>query len=206
MLWPKTYIAWDLETTGLSPEKDKILEIGMMLVRDGIVVESKNWMLNHGIKVPANITQITGITQEMVDAGVNPKSAIDEFIGMFDAVGYANLTHNGFRFDIPFLLTALVRDSTFDYVEQGELKKLLYKNGMDSAVLYKARSLNLTQKEGESFPWFAKRVMDIKAFGVKYNVAHCCKDLQVDTEGATFHRALGDVDLTHKIFQKIISN
>lgn len=205
MSFPDEYVAWDLETSGLDAESDRILEIGAVHWKGEDIVAQKNWLLKHpGFVVPGKIEEITGITQAMIDEeGVDPKSAIDEFIQWFEPVEWHNLTHNGFRFDIPFLLNALVRESTFDYSEREVIKKEMYSKGRDSAVLYKARSLGLEQNDGEGFPVFARRVLDIKAYGVKYNVAHCCTQLKIDTSNMRMHRALGDVHLTNQIFKKL---
>ncbi len=199
------YVCWDLETSGLDSKNDRILEIGAVHWKGDEIVKQKNWMLKHpGLKVSETITEITGITQELIDAeGIEPKKAIDELLDLLASVQWKNLTHNGFRFDIPFLLEAMIRDSTFDYSEREEVKKLLYKNGYDSAALYKGQQLGMTMKEGEPFMHYAKRVLDTKAYGVRYNVAHCCKDLKVDTANMQMHRALGDVHLTNRIFQKM---
>lgn len=201
------YVCWDLETSGLDSQFNKILEIGAVHWKGEEIVRQKNWILKHrGVVISKTIIDITGITQELVDAeGVNPKEAVDELLSWLSDVQWKNLTHNGFRFDIPFLLEAMTSDSTFDYSEREEIKKLLYKNGYDSAALYKGRALGMKQKDGEAFMHFAKRVLDTKAFGVKYNVAHCCKDLNIDTSNMQMHRALGDIHLTNRIFQKMRS-
>ncbi len=47
--YPKKYIVWDLETSGLDGTKDKILEIGLMCVEEGNVSVRKNWILNHDL-------------------------------------------------------------------------------------------------------------------------------------------------------------
>src|SRR5699024_6353453 len=59
----KEYIAVDLETTGLNPVSDAILEIGAARIRDGEVTDTFETFVNSGVKVPANITALTGITR-----------------------------------------------------------------------------------------------------------------------------------------------
>jgi len=199
------YIAWDLETSGLSAERDYILEIGAIEYRAGEKVREKSWLLNHGIEIKPEVSAIHGITKDLIDAeGTDPKAAIDEFLEWFEEPKWANLTHNGFRFDIPFLLEALTKHNTFNHVEREVIKKELYGNGMDSAVLYKARELGLRPTVDETFPWFAKRVLDIRAYGVKYNVGHCCETLGIDRTGIAQHRALADIHLTNEIYRKLV--
>jgi len=200
MEYPKNYIVWDLETTGFDPKTCKILEIGVMKIVDGETIEKKNWLLNHGIEVPPNITEITTITTEMVAAGVDPVVAMEEFLEEFVKDSDFNLTHNGYRFDLPFLTYHMTE------VQLKKYKDILTNGCLDSAVLYKANALKLTRKEGEKFTDFAGRVMSIWAKGVKYNVAHCCEVLKIDTSTSQFHRALGDVYLTNEIYKKLIIN
>lgn len=207
MIYPEEWVTWDLETSGLDPTKSKILEIGMMRMRRGDVVESRSWMLKHpDLEVPQKIIEITGITQAMVDEGVDPKEGLTEFLRYLEEVDCMNLTHNGFRFDMGFLMQALLDLGILGLFGGGELdafKQKLYGNGFDTAVLFKARELGMDRRFNENFAQYARRVLDVKAYGVKYNVAHCCERLKIDTTGAQFHRALGDVDLTNRIFKAL---
>lgn len=61
-----TYISIDLETTGLSPAEDCIIEVGAVLVEKGIAKANLDILINPGIHIPDRITGITGITDEMV--------------------------------------------------------------------------------------------------------------------------------------------
>ena len=169
----------------------------MRIVNDE-VVESKNWLLNHGIEVPPHITEITTITTEMVNGGVSPDVAMKDFLENFIEGSTMNLTHNGFRFDIPFLLGSMSQEQLLKY------KDVLEIGCMDSAVLYKAKALKLSQNPKETFRDFATRVLNIRAKGVKYNVGHCCNELKIDTSSSQFHRALGDTYLTNEIYKKLI--
>ena len=56
----KSYIAFDIETTGLSPEENEIIEIGALKVRDGKVQERFMEFIKPRLPIPANITGITG--------------------------------------------------------------------------------------------------------------------------------------------------
>jgi DNA polymerase III epsilon subunit-like protein len=201
----KSLVVWDLETTGFVEDADaRIIEIGAMEIRDGEVVATHKWILNHGIEIPAKITEITGITKEDIDReGVDPKTALDEFLTVLLRSDH-NLTHNGFRFDIPFLEKQLAALTGWEH-DVSHYRKALEAGGVDSAVMYKARKLGLTQGAEESFKQFADRVMEIRAFGVKYNVGICCDELGIDRSNVTQHRADADVYLTAEIFKKLAS-
>lgn len=59
----------DLETTGLDPKRDKIIEIGALKIRKGKVVDSFSKLVNPGRKLPERIVEITNITDdELKDA------------------------------------------------------------------------------------------------------------------------------------------
>ena len=65
---PRTYVALDLETTGLSPDKDAIIEVGAVKFRDGEIVEEFATLVNPGRPIPPEITMLTGITdRDVVD-------------------------------------------------------------------------------------------------------------------------------------------
>ena len=83
---PAQFIVVDLETTGLDPDKHEIIEIGAIRVnRDSIHHDTFSALIRPRRKVPKRITEITGITQQMVDTDGQPLSAtlqeFREFIG-----------------------------------------------------------------------------------------------------------------------------
>ena len=64
----KNYTVIDIETTGLSIDENKIIELAALRVRDDQIVERYNCLLNSCDKVPASISEITGITTDMLHA------------------------------------------------------------------------------------------------------------------------------------------
>jgi len=198
MKYPNSYIVWDLETTGFTPKTCKILEIGVFRVVDGETVEQKNWILNHNIEIPAEITAINNITKEICDTeGVDPQLAMSEFLENFVGKSEFNLTHNGYRFDIPFLVGSMTDEQKLKY------SNILTEGCLDTAAIYKGQKLGYTRREGEKFTDFAGRVMSVIRKGLKYNVSICCEELQIDKSNVQLHRALGDVYLTNEIYKKI---
>ena len=63
----RDYVCVDLETTGLHPKTDKIIEIGAVRVRDGRAVQIWQSLVNPGRELTERTRQITGIRQEEVD-------------------------------------------------------------------------------------------------------------------------------------------
>ncbi len=99
-LMGRIYVAVDLETTGLDPNKDTIIELGAARFRDGEVLEEFSQVVNPGRRIPQNIQQLTGITQAEADRAPSLSSvanAFRTFIGDHPLVG-----HN-VSFDAAFL-------------------------------------------------------------------------------------------------------
>ena len=96
----KDYIAFDLETTGLSIETDNIIEIGGLKVINGKVSARFNEFVRPDTPISPMITNITGITNEMVAKARNTADIIRDFVGFCD--GYALLGHN-IMFDYGFV-------------------------------------------------------------------------------------------------------
>ena len=84
-MFERPIVMLDFETTGLSPDAgDRITEVAALRIAEGRIVERYVSLVNCGVRVPSFITQLTGITQAMVD-GAPPASevvpALIEFIG-----------------------------------------------------------------------------------------------------------------------------
>ncbi len=101
-----TFVVLDLETTGLSPDRDRITEVGAVRARAGEVLAELRTFVHPGVPIPPAVTAITGITDADVahapDVTVVLPTVID-FLG--DAVFVA---HNA-RFDLGFLRAAAQR-------------------------------------------------------------------------------------------------
>lgn len=101
------YTVIDLEMTGLHPKNDAILEVGAAKIRNGEVTDTMDIFVNPGRKITQEITELTGITDEMVKEGLSPAAAFHktaEFIGDDILVG-----HN-IIFDYSFLKQQAVNE------------------------------------------------------------------------------------------------
>src|SRR5262245_18038445 len=95
-------VAIDLETTGLDPIYDAIIEIGAVRMKDGVIVETFSSLVNPGRPIPPHITHLTGIqSDDVIDKpgieGIIP--ALSHFVGNATVIG-----HN-IGFDLDFLKT-----------------------------------------------------------------------------------------------------
>ncbi len=95
------YVLVDIETTGLSPEKDDIIEIGAVKVRNNEIIETFNTLINIGKKVPSYITNLTGITTEMLEK--DGKSAECVLADFYKFAGDSILVGHNVNFDINFI-------------------------------------------------------------------------------------------------------
>ena len=196
------YIVWDLETTGFVAPECKILEIGCFVV-NGDKIEHKHWVLDNKVEIPEKITEITGITQAIIDdEGRDPEECLLEFLPYFKRCKQ-NVTHNGIRFDIPFIVNYAEDVLGWTAKQKAQATDLLNSTAYDTASKYKADKLNLSQDADESFLHFSNRIMSMRVYGLKFNVGIACDELGIDRSKVVQHRAMADVELTHEIYKLI---
>ena len=94
------YVVFDLETTGFSSIKDKIIEIGAVKVERGKITERFSTFVNPKVPIPFEITKLTGITDQMVMDAPGIEVVLKEFL---DFVGDAVLVAHNAGFDVGFI-------------------------------------------------------------------------------------------------------
>lgn len=95
------YVIFDLETTGISPNYDEVIEISALKVKGGEVVDEFNTLVNPGRKIPFGATKVNGITNAMVAEAPAFSHALAEFLDF--AEGLVLVGHNIARFDMKFI-------------------------------------------------------------------------------------------------------
>ncbi|WP_300262026.1 PolC-type DNA polymerase III [Clostridium sp.] len=94
------YVVFDIETTGFSSKNDKIIEIGAVKLKGGEIVDSFSAFVDPKVNIPYKITELTSITQNMV----NGQPTIDEVLPKFmDFVGESVLVAHNASFDVGFI-------------------------------------------------------------------------------------------------------
>ena len=101
---PESYIVVDVETTGLSVEKDDIIELGSIKVIDGQSVDNFHAIVRIDTSVPTHIEKLTGITNELIEREGRGLSEIINEFKVF-AGDYSFVSHN-VEFDFRFLCKA----------------------------------------------------------------------------------------------------
>ncbi len=158
-----TYCVLDLETTGFSPNTEKITEIGIMKIKDGKIIDKFSTFVNPEKSIPMRVVEVTNITDEMVRDAETIDKVFPKMLEFIE--GCVLVAHNA-EFDINFLkhnARVLGYDFDFTYLD----------------------TLSLAQ---DIFPEFKSYKLGriAKNLGIKVEVAHRALD-DVDTTVKVFN-------------------
>ena len=130
--FPQDFCVVDIETTGLSPANDSIIEIGAIMYENGEAVDSFASLLQPKVNemgdyVSPFITNLTGITNEMLDDAPPAQQVLTEF---FDFLGDSIIVGYNVNFDVNFLYDGIYNHLgeylTNDFIDIMRLAKKLY--------------------------------------------------------------------------------
>jgi DNA polymerase-3 subunit epsilon len=148
-----SFVCFDIETTGLDPSIDKIIEIGGLKVKDKKIVGVFKEFINPGMLLPGKIIQITNITDDMLINARGEEEVVREFI---DFVGDDIIIGHNIKFDYSFIKTAAKANGlSFE------------KMGIDTLDLCKRLHTELTSKSLGSM---------CKYYGIQNDNAHRAYD------------------------------
>ncbi|NLJ79180.1 MAG: PolC-type DNA polymerase III [Tissierellia bacterium] len=120
------YVVFDLETTGLSPMNDMIIEIGAVKIEDGVIVDEFSQLINPGRPIPLKIVNITGITDTMVEDKPKIHDVLPSF---YEFIQDSVLVAHNAVFDMGFLrkqLSNIDREIENPVLDTLELAKSLF--------------------------------------------------------------------------------
>ena len=122
-----TFIVFDLETTGLNPASEEITEIAAVRVVEGEIRDSFQTYVNPHKPIPAEIIELTGISDETVADAPDLDKAVPEFLAWAGEGQYPLVAHNA-GFDMGFLRTACQRlgiEREFTSIDTLEMSRLM---------------------------------------------------------------------------------
>lgn len=123
------YVSIDIETTGLSPIYDEIIELGAVKYRAGSVVDTFSSLVKPENPIDPFITQMTGITNEMLE---NAPLLSDILPSFLDFIGNEILVGHNINFDVNFVYDACdsMGFSPFnnDFIDTMRLARRMYKD------------------------------------------------------------------------------
>lgn len=199
--FPSDYVVVDVETSGLDPYRHRVLEIGVLVVRNReISLPVISWVLNpnfpgDGFEVPQEITEFNGITTEEVANGHDPLFVLPEL--QHCCKRKMITVHNGINFDRLFLNEEFKRFTIEKTFEKHQF--------LDTAALFKGWRLGMLEslRSMDFYEW-ANKVLETRAYGVYFKLEYCCKFFEIDTSDlGNAHRASVDVVMVHRVIERL---
>ncbi|MCL4396272.1 MAG: exonuclease domain-containing protein [Chloroflexi bacterium] len=144
---PRTYVALDLETTGLQAERDAIVEIGAVKFRGAEVIDTWSSLVNPNRPIPHKIERLTGISQSQVERAPSLHTVlpnVKRFIGEHPIVGHnvsfdrAFLQRAGYTPMPPALDTFELACILMPYASRFSLGKLMDELGIEFPTRHRA--------------------------------------------------------------------
>ena len=97
----QTFVVFDFETTGFNAGgADSIIEIGAVKIKNGVIIEKYDELINPGRPLPQKIIDVTNITNEMLEGKDNEENAVKRFVEWF---GDCPMVAHNAKFDVSFL-------------------------------------------------------------------------------------------------------
>lgn len=123
------YAVVDIETTGLSPHSDSIIEISALKVRDNVIKEVYSSLINPGYEIPSFISELTGITNKMLESAPKIESGLPDFIHF---LGNDIIVGHNVNFDINFLydisIELLSKPLSNDFIDTMRMARKIFPN------------------------------------------------------------------------------
>ena len=132
---PVSYVAVDTETTGLDFDFCDIIEIGAVRVEDGEIADTFDSLVNIGYEVASFITELTGITDKMLEEAPSPNDVISKFEAF--AGDSVLLAHNA-SFDMNFLYAAYEKVLGKPMKNDFELPEWSVREAITNAVVHRS--------------------------------------------------------------------
>lgn len=211
LIFPQSFVVIDIETTGLDPQFDEIIEIGALKIENGIVVDSFNTLVKPVNMINDYITELTGITNDMVNDALPIEDVIEDF---YKFVGNNIILGHNVNFDINFLYDELMKlniELNNDFVDTMRIGRYLLKNLkhhrlIDLANYYNIvidgnhRALKDCEITLKAYNCMLKEV--IKNYECPDNFIKCCKLVKSNLDIKEIKTDNTEFDISHPLYNK----
>lgn len=142
------FVAVDLETTGLSPEYDDIIEVAAVIYTNGEKSASYSSLVNPGREIDEFVTEITGITNEMLEDQPPIEAVLPDFIRF---IGDRYVVGHNVNFDINFIYDACEKCGlplfSNDFIDTLRLSRVFHKDYKNHRLDTVVKNLNLPDRD-----------------------------------------------------------
>ena len=175
-IYSATYVIFDTETTGFNPGlHDTMIEIGAVKMKDGAIIDSFDELINPGVLIDSEITELTGITNNMVKDCDNEEEVTKRFK---EWIGDLPLVAHNAKFDKNMI------ESAYHKYNLGPLKNTILDTMIISQIINKdLKRHNLTALT--------------KNYGITFEESD-------GSSGGHHHRADYDAEFTGYVFFKML--
>src|SRR5438309_1946242 len=136
------FVALDLETTGLDPERDRVIEVGAVAFRGDEVLGTLDRLADPGRSVPDAVLRLTGIDAGELRGAAAPRAALRE---LMDFCGDRQLVGHGADLDLAFLRAAGSWDEERELLDTLKLARILLPQSSSHSLPALAAELGLDQ-------------------------------------------------------------
>ncbi len=148
------FTVFDLETTGLSPKRDRIVEIGAVRVDIDGTISRFETLVNPAVPIPYQVSQVHGITNEMVKDAPKFSDAAYRFL---DFIRGSKLVAHNARFDLGFMQESLARTG-LPLIKGGAFDSVvLIRKAYPGLTSYRLQALRTTLGLPDDYPGEAHR-------------------------------------------------
>ena len=145
--FPLDYTVLDIETTGLSPRNNEIIELSALKIRNRKVNEEFSVLVNPGCHISSFITDLTGINDAMVKDALCIEDALNSFIGF---IGKDKVVGHNVMFDLNFIkekaMIHLHRKTWFPCLDTMKISRELFPSERHHRLCDVAKRLSIVQE------------------------------------------------------------
>ena len=136
----RTFVALDLETTGLSPRLDRIIEVGAVRFRGDTVLANYQSLVRPEVSIPRPVQELTGIRDADVAAAPPPEVVLAELV---DFVGDSAVVAHSGNFDLSFLIEDGEHEPRYELFDTLDLARIMLPTAPSHSLPHLSRQLGL---------------------------------------------------------------